>query len=384
VRIGISGTFWAEPNVGSGQYVRHLVEQLPTVAPQHEFLLFLPAYTGAEIPQIPNLAVDRVPTPFDAIHPKLAKLWYEQVELPRAAARLAVDVLHVPYYAPPRRQLVPVVTTVHDLIPLMLPAYRGSALMRAYTALATSAVRRSAEIVAVSDHTRDDVVDVLGISAQRVHTIYEGVAPEYQPQSEEAIAAVLERFNLHSPYLYYIGGFDTRKNLPMLLRAFGRVRRRYGRPVQLVIGGQRPKANSALFPALEPTILDEGLAADVVFLGRVSVEENAALYAGAAAFVWPSQYEGFGLPPLEAMACGGVVLAANISSMPEIVALGGILLPPHDTEAWAVMMLRMLTEPELGSEYRARGLSRAREFNWAIFAQQMIRIYERIPARLRH
>ena len=384
MRIGISGTFWAEPHVGSGQYVRHLVEQLPIVAPQHEFLLFIPAYTGAEIPQIPNLAVDRVPTPFDTIHPKLAKLWYEQVELPRAAARLAVDVLHVPYYAPPRRQLVPVVTTVHDLIPVMLPAYRGSALMRAYTALATGAVRRSAAIVAVSDHTRDDVVDVLGISAQRVHTIYEGVAPEYQPQSEAAIGAVLKRFNLHRPYLYYIGGFDTRKNLPMLLRAFGRVRRRYGRPVQLVIGGQRPQAPSALFPALEPTILDEGLAADVVFLGRVSVEENAALYAGAAAFVWPSQYEGFGLPPLEAMACGGVVLASDISSMPEIVASGGVLLPPYDAEAWAVMMLRMLSEPELGNEYRTRGLQRAQEFNWKVFAREMIRIYERVPVRLPH
>lgn len=381
MRIGISGTFWAEPTVGSGQYVHHLVEHLPEAGPEHEYLLFIPAYTGAQIPQIPNVAVDRVPTPLDNIHPKLAKLWYEQVELPRAAARLAVDVLHVPYYAPPRRQLVPVVVTVHDLIPLILPAYRGSLPMRMYTALATSSVRRCAEIVAVSDHTRDDVVDVLGLSAQRVHTIYEGVASAYQPQAPAVVAQVLAHFNLRPPYLYYIGGFDVRKNLPMLLRAFGRVQRRYGQPVQLVIGGHRPQSGSSLFPALEPVILDEGLSTNVVFVGRVTNEQNAALYAGANAFVWPSQYEGFGLPPLEAMACGGVVVSSNVSSMPEIIGAGGILLPPHDTEAWAGSMLRLLNEPAFGTAYRQRGLARAHEFKWAVFAQQMIRVYERISAR---
>ena len=383
MRIGISGTFWAEPMVGSGQYVHHLVENLPNAGPQHEYLLFLPAYTGAEIPQIPNVAVDVVPTPLDNVHPKLAKLWYEQIELPRAAARLAVDVLHVPYYAPPRRQLVPVVVTVHDLIPLLLPAYRGSALMRSYTRLATSAVKRCAEIVAVSDHTRDDVVDVLGMSAQKVHTVYEGIAPDYMPPAAAEIAAVIERFNLRQPFFYYIGGFDTRKNLPMLLRAFGRVRRRYGKPVQLVIGGKRPATSSAFFPALEPIILDESLHADVVFLGRVSNAENAALYAGATAFVWPSLYEGFGLPPLETMACGGAVIASNTSSMPEIIGGGGLLLPPHDTEGWATAMIQMLTDPALNADYRRRGLERASAFNWASFAAQMVAVYERAATRLR-
>lgn len=384
MRIGISGTFWAEPMVGSGQYVHHLVEQLPLAGPQHEYLLFIPAYTGATIPQIPNVAVDRVPTPFDNVHPKLAKLWYEQVELPRAAARLAVDLLHVPYYAPPRRQLVPVVVTIHDIIPLILPAYRGSPLMRAYTGLATGAVKRCAQIIAVSDHTRDDVIDVLAISAQRVHTVYEGVAPEYAPPPADVIGRTLERFNLRQPFFYYIGGFDTRKNLPMLLRAFGRVRRRFGQPVQLVIGGSRPKVSSAFFPALEPIILDEGLHADVVFVGRVTNEENAALYAAAKAFVWPSQYEGFGLPPLEAMACGGAVISANSSSMPEIVGPGGVLLPPHDTEAWAVAMLQMLQDPAASAATRERGLERAKAFDWAAFAAQIVAVYERVPARLNH
>lgn len=377
VRIGISGTFWAEPMVGSGQYLRHLIEHLPHVGPQHEYVLFLPAYTHAEIPQIPHIAVDLVPTPFDKLHPKLAKIWYEQIELPRAALRLAVDMLHVPYYAPPRRQLVPTVVTVHDLIPLILPVYRGSMVMRAYTALATSAVRRCRQLVAVSDHTRDDIIDILKVNALQVHTIYEGVAPDYQPQSEAQISQTLQRFNITQPYFYYIGGFDVRKNLTTLLRAFGRVRRRIEQPIKLVIAGNRPKVNSAFFPALETTILDEDLAADIIFTGRVSNAENAALFAGASAFVWPSTYEGFGLPPLEAMSCGTPVISSNTSSMPEIVGEAGILLPPHDTEAWAMAMLRMLNDQALNTEYRQRGLQRASQFNWHSFAAQMIKVYEK-------
>lgn len=381
MRIGISGMFWGEPNVGSGQYVRHLVRHLPEVAPQHEYLLFLPAYAGAEIPRLANVAVDRVPTPLDKVHPRLAKLWYEQIELPRAAARLAVDVLHVPYYAPPLRQPVPVVATIHDMIPLILPDYRGPALMRAYTWLATRAVCRSAELVAVSDHTRDDVIDMLRISAQRVHTVYEGVDPRYRQQSRGQIAAALERFSLREPFIYYIGGLDVRKNIPLLLRAFGRVRRRYGKPVQLVIGGKQSGSYSALFPPLEPIILDEGLAGDVAFIGPVTTEENAALYAGAAAFVWPSRYEGFGLPPLEAMASGAAVISSDASSMPEIVGDGGLLIPPHDTEAWATAMLKMLGDEELRGSYRQRGLARAADFDWARFAGQMVAVYERVPPR---
>ena len=381
MRIGISGTFWAEPHVGSGQYVRHLVQHLPQVAPQHEYLLFLPAYTQAAVPKIPGVAVDRVPTPLDSVYSRFAKIWYEQVELPRAAARLAVDVLHVPYYAPPIRQLTPVVTTVHDIIPLMLSEYRGSAWMRMYTALATQGVTRSAELVAVSDHTRDDLIDVLGINAQRISTIYEAVDPIYQPQSAAAIQAVRDKYTLLQPFFYYIGGFDARKNLPLLLRAFGRVHRRYPQSIQLVIGGQRPQHSSTLYPALDQIILDEDLASSVVFTGRVSSAENAALYAGAEAFVWPSRYEGFGLPPLEAMASGAPVLAANSSSIPEIVGTGGMLLPPNDTEAWAMSMVRILTEPDWQQELRQRGYERAQIFNWSIFAAQIVQVYERIPAR---
>lgn len=384
MRIGISGMFWHEPMVGSGQYVHHMIKQLPLVAPQHEYLLFIPAYTGAEIPHIPDVAVDRVPTPFDKVHPKLAKLWYEQIELPRAAARLAVDVLHVPYYAPPRRQLVPVVTTVHDIIPLILPEYRGSLFMRSYTALATKGVKKSAEIIAVSDHTRDDIIDLLKISAQRVHTVYEGIADEYKPQTSGVIQQTLERFNISEPYFYYIGGFDVRKNLPTLLRSFGRVRRRSNQAIKLVIGGKRPVAPSAFFPALEPIILDEGLAGDIIFVGRVSNQENAALYSGASAFVWTSTYEGFGLPPLEAMACGAVVVSSNTSSMPEIVGDGGILISPHDTEAWTRAMMDVLNNPTDYRLLREKAYQRAQQFQWRTFASEVVSIYERIPTRLPH
>jgi glycosyltransferase involved in cell wall biosynthesis len=223
---------------------------------------------------------------------------------------------------------------------------------------------------------------MLGVSAQRVHTVYEGVDARYRPQSQEQIAHVVDRFSLRQPFIYYIGGLDVRKNIPLLLRAFGRVRRRYGQPVQLVIGGKQSGTYSALFPALDPIILDEGLAGDVAFIGPVTTEENAALYAGAAAFVWPSRYEGFGLPPLEAMASGAAVISSDTSSMPEIVGDGGLLIPPHDTESWAVAMLKMLSDPELRQTYRQRGRQRAAAFDWTDFARQMVTVYERIPPRL--
>lgn len=378
MKIGISGMFWTQPGVGSGQYLHQLVRHLPAAGPQHSYLLFIPAYPRAERPALPGVEIDVIPTPFDRKSRQLAKLWYEQVELPRAARRLGVDLLHVPYLAPPLRRTVPVVCTIHDLIPLLLPEYRGSLFFRGYTTLVTSAARRVIACIADSDHTRDDVVRHLHLPAQRVHTVYLAPAPIYRPvEDRREIEAVLREHRLREPYIYYVGGLDARKNLGTLLRAFGRVRRRFNRPVQLAIAGRPIKKPSALFPSLEPIILDEGIAADVAFLGYVSEEHNRALYSGCAAFVYPSRYEGFGLPPLEAMACGAPVVCSNATSLPEAVGSAAILVDPHDVEGWAQGMLRFLEDEEQREEYRGRGLRRAARFTWPQVAANTLAVYER-------
>ena len=380
MRIAISGMFWSQPTVGSGQYLHHLVTHLAKSGVDHRFVLVIPRYTAAERPQIRGWQVVLMPTPFDGRNHNLAKVWFEQVALGQVCRKLRVDLVHVPYFAAPLRAPTRVVVTIHDLIPLLLPAYRGSSSVQAYMRVAAAGAKRATRIIADSEHSRRDIVDKLAIPQDRIAVTHLAAAPEYGPRNEATIAEVRDRLHLHRPYVYYIGGFDVRKNVETVVRAYAEATRGWNARPQLVIGGRAPGTDPALFPDINATILAAGVATDVALLGPVSVEDNATLMSGCAAFVFPSRYEGFGLSPLEAMQCGAPVIASSTTSVGEAVGDGGLQVDPDDLDGWAQALRQVLTDETFANDLRRRGLERARQFSWDQTTAQTLDVYSQTVA----
>jgi glycosyltransferase involved in cell wall biosynthesis len=376
MRIAISGTFWAQPSVGSGQYLHHLVAALAQAPSDHRFVLVIPRYIGVARPNIPGWQVVMMPTPFDRRSENLAKVWFEQIALRQASRRLKANLIHVPYFAAPLHSATPIIVTVHDLIPLLLPEYRGGRSVQTYMRLAAAGAKRAAAVIADSEHTRQDIMAHLHIPPERITVTHLAASPTYGPRDEASIAEVCARFRLRRPYVYYIGGFDARKNVRMVVHAFAEATRGWtGRPA-LAIGGSVPPQANELFPDINSAILETGVAPDVVLLGRVSDADNAALMAGCAAFLFPSRYEGFGLTPLEAMQCGAPVIASRATSVAEVVADGGILLLPDDLPGWASALRRVLTDEAAADDLRHRGQARSRHFRWEKTAARTLAIYK--------
>jgi len=382
MRIAINGMFWNQPMVGSGQYLHGMLGELARVAPQHEYLLLLPAQlderrtTNDERPELPSSFV--VPTPFDGRNKNFAKLWFEQIGVPMAAARLRADLLHVPYFAPPLSAAMPVVATVLDIIPLLLPEYRGGRAVRAYMRLVARAARRADHVIAISDASRRDIIGQLGCAPTRVSTIPLAAGPQYIPiERARATARVAERYGLCEPFVYYVGGLDARKNVTTLLRAWQRLRQSGGPLATLVIAGRALGENTRLFPDIDALIAELGIA-DSVRRIDVTREDNPLLYNAAIAFAYPSRYEGFGMPPLEAMACGTPAVVASASSLPEVVGDAALLAAPDDVSAWASALWRLLSDAALRDDLRARGFARAARFSYERVARATLEVYTRL------
>ncbi len=255
-------------------------------------------------------------TPFDRIGKNLAKLWFEQVTFPRTCVRSGADVAFVPYWGSPWWRPCPVVVTVHDLIPLLLPLYQGGAAQRAYTQLVSRTARRASAVLTDSEASRQDIIRHLRIPAEQVHAVHLAVAPSSTgPLTPEHLAAVRVRYGLpEGPILLYLGGFDVRKNLLRTLEGYGRLAARCAAEgttfPTLVIAGKLPAVDSAIAPDPRPMVERFGLANRVHFAGWVEEADKPALYALAEGFLFLSEYEGFGLPVLEAMAGDSTITKA--------------------------------------------------------------------------
>ncbi len=335
MRIVVNGWFHDQLSTGSGQYLNALAEWLPRVAAGHEFILVRPANqrinesTNQRISEsrsaqhretslrdaIPNtqypMPTIQVHTPLDNLNRNLAKLWFEQVTFPRACRRLGADVAFVPYWGSPWWQPCPVVVTVHDLIPLLLPLYRGGPLQRAYSGLVGRSARRAHAVLTDSEASKRDVVAHLGIPAERVHAIHLAADPRFRPVTDPAeLARVRVRYELPGePFLLYLGGYDARKNVKRTIEAYAKLVRRAGDRgcgIELVLAGRLPDADTAFTPDPRHVVTELGMEAFTHFTGWVDEADKPALYSMALGVVFVSEYEGFGLPVLEAMSCAAV------------------------------------------------------------------------------
>jgi glycosyltransferase involved in cell wall biosynthesis len=379
VRVAINGWFLGQPGTGSGQYLRGLLSALAGEAPDKEWLLVIPR-SRVELRSIP-LSVKVRTLSSRLWNGDMGKVLFEQVAFPWVCRRLGADVAHVPYWGSPLRASLPVVVTVHDLIPLLLPGYRGGPLVRLYTRLASASARRAALVLTDSLASRNDIVVHLGVPAERVRSVYLAAGARFRPSPGPEDDEIHARFGLPRRYLLYLAGHDLRKNVSGLIEAFALVASADD-DVTLAIGGELPAPATRSWlrgtsPLVDPRPLIErlGLQGRVRLLGYVADEDKPGLYRGAACAAFVSRYEGFGLPVLEALGCGTPLVASNASSLPELVGDAGFAVDPDDTKAIAGAILSCLVDEGLAMDLRRRGPIQAARFTWARTARQTLDAY---------
>jgi glycosyltransferase involved in cell wall biosynthesis len=368
VRVALNGWFLSSLATGSGQYLRHLARALAPAGQEAGVDPFVIApQTGPPLDVPVHLAPPHLSGDF-------GKVQFEQMTFPLASRRDRAQVAHVAYFGPPLFPSSPTVVTIHDLIPLVLREYRRSLAVRIYTRLAAAGARRARMIIADSEASRRDIVAHLGISSERDRVIYLAADAGCRPVDDPAERARLRsKYHLPERFVLYLGGFDVRKNVRTIVEAFSTLKQERAAGWKLVIAGGLPEVDTPLFP--DPRI---GADSAVLFIGQVAEEDKPALYSSARAFLFPSRYEGFGLPPLEAMACGTPVLCANSSSLPEVVGDAGVLLDPFDAAAWSRALAGVIGDDARWSALRASGLAQSAKFSWERTARETLEVYRSV------
>jgi len=369
LRIGVACFASDGGRSGIGQYLVNVVRRLPELAPADRFVLFAPRRDRALWEDIaPSATVELVDDRFDS---PLPSLWWHAAVLPRRLRAHACDAVFLPAG---NRRLgfaygVPGVATVHDLSQLHVPQKYDAARMFYATRVLPMLIGRQDRVVTVSGSTRDDVLERTRITAAQVSVVPNGVdLSRYAVRDPGAAAVVASRLGLDQPYLLYVARLEhPGKNHVTLLEAYARLRSA-GVTHKLVLAG--PRWNGA--EAIDAAVTRLGLTEHVVFTGFVAGDDLPALYAGATAFVFPSLFEGFGIPLLEAMACGIPCCVANVSSLPEVAGDAALLFDPHDPGAIADALHRLLDDDVLRARLRARGLKRCTEFTWERSAQGVL------------
>lgn len=365
--VPVNGYFLGHPATGSGQYTEHLLDAVVGSANDVRTVAVTDRRT------VHRHAPVTIP-PMLSMRDPFAKIVWEQVGFPDASRRLDASVMHVPYFAPPVRRVgVPVVVTIHDLIPLVMPAYASTPMVRLYNRLVAFGARRAELILADSEASRRDIIQILGIAPTRVRTVYLGVKSSLGiPVSAGHRQAVRSRYGLPDRFLLYLGGFDIRKNVVGLIDAVAALDPGLG--VHLVVAGRLPGPDRrrTLFPDVEARARERNITDRVRFPGFIDEADKGALMQLATAFVFPSRYEGFGLDPLEALMAGTPVISSDRTSLPELMGDAAILIDPDAPGALTNAIDRVWRDSALQNDLASRGPVQASRFTWEACAQQTV------------
>ena len=372
VRIGLQAFLWGEAGTyrqsGVSNYIRHLVQGLAGVAlPQ--VLVYLPFPEALEdFPPASHLQPRLSLLPLRK--PTVRILW-EHLAFPWHLEKDRISLLHAPMNVAPLWTPCPVVVTVMDLAFWRYPQVHPWG-RRLYLGLFTRlSVRRARAVIVLSSYIRRELETFLHVPSGRIRVIHPGVDPDYRPLPSEQVEEFRRRRGLPDRYFLYVGNLEPRKNLRRLVQAYARLR---PEGVSLILAGARGWGYAELFQEVEAL----GLAGRILFPGFVPRQELPLWYNGAEALLYPSLYEGFGLPPLEAMACGTPVVVSTAASLPEVVGPAGLQVAAEDVEGLAEAMRRLLEEAELRTELRRRGLEQARRFRWEKMAQETADLYRQV------
>jgi glycosyltransferase involved in cell wall biosynthesis len=376
MRIGIDARTLRDDFPGIGRYIYNLLWALQPALDAGTLVVLYDPENALSRYNLASLAVrpgvQTVPFAYDLHSPR------QRQALRRLLADLSVDVFHQPYYLAACAKLpCPLVLSLFDLIPLTYPPSMPSLWRRlAYRAAVRQALRAAQRIVVPSAASQADLARIFRLPAGQAVVIPGATAPEFSPAPAAAVRAVRERYRLPPTYILHVGTNKRHKNLEALLEAYARYHSQAatGERASLVLVGDHSRRG---FDA-GAWAAQQGLSHSVLALGSVPDEDLPALYSGAACLAMPSLYEGFGLPVLEAMACGTPVLCSTAASLPEVAGNAALLLDPSDTPAWSEAFARLLGDVALQEALRERSLARAAHFSWPAIARTMLQVYHEL------
>ena len=375
MRIAFDGSALRPNRTGVGYYTEHLLRHLAqNIAPDDELIVVsnCPVDTTAPLPAGVRVVQDsrRVP-----------RLLWLQARAPMTVAAIGADVVHFTNGMMPVVSGVPTVVTIHDMSLRLLPRYHPARRVLLNRPLMDLAARRAAAIVTVSETAKHDIEKLYGRQSDRVHVVYEAAAPAFQPVTDPAaLDRVRRKYGLRERIILYVGTIEPRKNLPILIEAFARQRRAGGLDHQLVCVGPY----GWLSRGLERLVESSGVCDAVAFTGYVPFDDLPALYSAAEMFVYPSMYEGFGLPVVEAMACGTPVVAGLAEAVAEIGSGAIERAARVDADGVGAALVRLAHDPERRAELSAAGRARAQQFSWSRAARQTLDIYRSVASRRHH
>ena len=312
-------------------------------------------------------------TALPAKHP-VARILWEQTALPAALRQSGADLLHALAFVSPLANRLPTVLTIYDLSFVRFPQLFRPFNRWYLRTFSRVSARRADAVIAISESTRHDVISAFGVNPNRVHTVYCGADDIFHPLPAAQIAAFRAEKNLPAHFIFRLGTIEPRKNVEGGIRAYAAWRRRDPSAPLLVIGGGKGWYYQEVFRLVETL----GLTEAIRFPGYIPQDDLPLWYNAAAVFVYPSHFEGFGLPVLEAMACGTPVVTSDVSSLPEVAGDAALLVSPTDTDALSTAMERAFTDAALAQSLRERGLRQAAQFSWEKTARQTVKIYHTV------
>jgi len=371
MRVGIDATALPPKPVGAGTYTVNLIRALHSLDLGYDLIVFA-TQRGQDLIDLPDKRGFKwVVTP--ELNPAVRLVW-EQVVFPFLVRKNKLDILHSLHYTKPIFLPCASVVTFHDMTFFLFPQLHTQAKRILFPLFIRISVRQADALIAVSEGTRQDSIRLLNLPPQKIYTTPLGASQEYQKITDPVLLEDMRRkYKLPTGFFLYTGLVEPRKNLPMLIRAYASLLDQ-GIKEKLVIVGRVGWMSDEIFKLADRLGLDK----KVVFTGYIDQNDLPAIYNLASVFVYPTLYEGFGLPVLEAMACGTPVITSAVSSLPEIVGNAGVLLPPADEEALSSAMFRLMSDPVERKRLASLGLARAAQFTWQNTALETSKIYQMV------
>lgn len=347
---------------GIGTYCRNLLDCF--AGSGMEFVVFCQDQEKHTIPLVDSFTL--VSANMDPLAP------HERGAFRALVEKSQVDLLHVPSPWAPTPLAVPLVSTIHDVTPLLYPRSLQPMLRMRYKRQLGRTLKEALRIITVSQISFSALSAYAGVDPAKVRVIHNGVSEQFRPQTDvDAHLAVRHRYALPERFVFWVGDFRPEKNLLFLIQAWSRLQERLPEPLALVLAG----AQTGDFRALRKEVRSRGLEGTILFPGFIRDDDLAAVYSAATLFVFPSLYEGFGLPPLEAMACGTPCVVSNSSSLPEVTGSAALLFNPTSLDSFEDCMVQALTQPDLYEALRRDGLRQSALFPWSKAAEQTLQVY---------
>ncbi|UXM85418.1 glycosyltransferase family 4 protein [Methanococcus aeolicus] len=364
MKIGIIANSLNPPRTGVGNVLYNVLKNIPKRKYKNFYLI---NYEKNNIFPETNKII--IKNPF-----KMAKtfLWYQTLPMKNELKEL--DIIHNPYQLPTFFNFKQkYILSVLDIIQILFPKEIKKSVYISQKIMLSKSIQSADKIISISHHTKNDIIKHFKIPKDKIKVIHLAANENYKPLNEKEIDKIKQKYNLNYPFILYVGTLEPRKNIPTLLKAFYKLKKR-GIIHKLVITGKKGWKYKSIFETIEKLNLQK----DVIFTGYVPDEDLPALYNAADLFVYPSIYEGFGLPPLEAMQCGTPVITSNTSSLPEVVGDAGIMVNPYDVDELANKMYEVLTNDGLREELSKKGIERAKLFSWKKCAEEHLKVYEEV------